>query len=61
MTLMPEQMRPKMVCLPSKKGAGARVIKNCSMKEKIGDHDQHVMQEAPHAAAAAAYIHLLLL
>lgn len=29
-TDMPEHTRPNIVCLPSKKGVGARLMKNCS-------------------------------
>ena len=28
-TFMPDEMRPKTVCFPSRKGVGANVMKNC--------------------------------
>lgn len=35
MTPMPEDTRPKMVCLPSSHGVGARVTKNCNRSQYV--------------------------
>ena len=35
MTPMPEQTRPKIVCLPSSHGVGASVMKNCKCQGQV--------------------------